>query len=122
MHPGCTCALVSLLLHNANATADVVRGWGSDYDGPHDVVHGWGSDYEGPHDVEDVSVAMFHKLFEECYKPAAPGCVRHSVSRPLPTCTALTSPRERGCPPRCHLSLDRCRRQLPKRATSSPIA
>ena len=124
MHPGCTCALVSLLLHNANATADVVRGWGSDYDGPHDVVRGWGG-YDGPHEsrgafsalmdsstifldplmsggnslftdydavlVGDVPIAMFHELFEESYKPAAPGCVRRSVSRPLPTCTALPS-------------------------------
>ena len=37
--------------------------------------------------VEDVAVADFHKLFEECYKPAAPGCVRRSA-QPLPTCTA----------------------------------
>ena len=60
---------------------EVVRGWGSGYDGPHDVVRGWG-DYDGPHDaakVEDVAVVDFHKLFEECYKPAAPGCVRRSA-------------------------------------------
>ena len=29
---------------------EVVRGWGSGYDGPHDVVRGWGG-YDGPHDV-----------------------------------------------------------------------
>lgn len=26
--------------------------------------------------VEDVPIARFHKLFEMCYTPAAPGCVR----------------------------------------------
>ena len=33
--------------------------------------------------VEDVPVARFHKLFEMCYEPAPPGCVRRSVSQPL---------------------------------------
>ena len=30
--------------------------------------------------AEDVPIARFHKLFEMCYKPAAPGCVRRCDS------------------------------------------
>ena len=55
-----------------------VGSWGGDYTGPLDVGS-WGQDCDGAVMVA-VPVAKFHKLFEMCYKPAAPGCVRRCDS------------------------------------------
>ena len=92
--------------------------WSSPYEGPREADADWTVPYEGPHNaagvwsspsvlscmdpslrsplsdtdatmVDGVPVSSFHALFDCCYKPAAPGCVRRSGLHPRSICPAL---------------------------------
>lgn len=103
--------------------------WATTYEGPREADADWANRYEGPHEaagvwslpsvlslmdasfgsplsdfnatmVDGVSISSFHTLFDRCYEPAAPGCVRRCGSRPVPyqPCPPTMSPCE---PPAC---------------------
>ena len=102
--------------------------WATTYEGPREADADWATQYEGPHEaaglwslpsvlwlidlplgplrdfnatmVDGVPISSFHTLFDRCYEPAAPGCVRRCGSRPVPyqPCAPTMSPCE---PPAC---------------------
>ena len=105
--------------------------WSSPYEGPREADADWTVPYEGPHNaagvwsspsvlscmdpslrsplsdtdatmVDGVPVSSFHALFDRCYEPAAPGCVRRTGSRPVLHLPALC---ERALCPQAPCSL-----------------
>lgn len=76
--------------------------WTNRYGGPREADADWATQYKGPHNaaavwsspsvlslmdlplrsdfnatmVDGVPISSFHKLFDRCYEPATPGCVR----------------------------------------------
>ena len=66
--------------------------WVTTYGGPREADADWVTTYEGPREAgadwttqyKGVPVSSFHTLFDRCYEPAAPDCVRRSGSRPVP--------------------------------------